>query len=377
MTMKMPDASESSSAADKRGHRPDISNLDHLLRSLSVRSIPLTGIFIILVVFTLKLGSSFFIPVFLAVLLKFLFASVIRWLRRLHIPEPAGAALVILFLLGTCATAIYQLATPAQQWMANLPRTIRHIDGKMVELKKSIQQVSKARKEVDRLTNVDGEKAQKVEVSNPKLDGSFLGSTQEFLVGAGIVFVLLFFLLAAGDLFLRKLVAALPRLSDKKRAVEITHGIERDISTYLLSITVINACFGSAVGIAMYFLGLPNPILWGAMAGLLHFIPFMGAIIGITVVTLVAVATFDQMSSIALVPLVYFLLNLIEEYLILPVVLGRRLMLNPVVLLLWLIFWGWLWGIPGALMAVPTLAIVKIVSEHFEPLNALGEFITR
>jgi predicted PurR-regulated permease PerM len=375
--MKMPDPSENASPQDKRGHRPDFSSLDHLIRSLNVRSIPLTGIFLILVVFTLKMGSTFFIPVCLALLLKFLFASVIRWLRRLHIPEPAGAALIILFLLGTVATGIYQLAAPAQEWMANLPRTLRHVDGKMVNLKKSIQQVSKARKEVDRLTNMDGEKAQKVEVSNPQPGESFLGSTQEFLIGAGIVFILLFFLLAAGDLFLRKLVAVLPRLSDKKRAVEITHGIERDISTYLLSITVINACFGSAVGVAMYFLGLPNPILWGAMAGLLHFIPFMGAIIGISVVTLVAVVTFDELSAIMLVPITYLLLNLIEEYLVLPVVLGRRLMLNPVVLLLWLIFWGWLWGIPGALMAVPTLAIVKIVSGHFEPLNALGEFITR
>ena len=345
--MKIPDVSDSSSAADQPGHGPDISSLDPLLRSLNARSIPLTGIFLLLVVFALKLGSSFFIPVFLAMLLKFLFASVIRWLHRLHIPEPAGAALIILFLLGTVATAGYQLAGPAQEWMANLPGTIRHIDGKIVDLKKSIQQIRKARKEVDRLTNMDGgEKAQKVEVSDSGLGASLLGSTQDFFVGAGMVFILLFFLLAAGDLFLRKLIAVLPRLSDKKMAVEITHGIERDISTYLLTITIVNACFGTAVGISMYFLGLPNPILWGVMAGLLHFIPFMGAIIGIGVVTLVALVTLDQMGAVMLVPTAYFSLNLVEEYLVLPRVLGRRLLLNPVVLLLWLIFWGWLWGVP-------------------------------
>ncbi len=113
------------------------------------------------------------------------------------------------------------------------------------------------------------------------------------------------------------------------------------------------------------------------MAGLLHFIPFLGAIVGLSIVTLVALVTIDQMTTILLVPTVYFSLNLLEEYVVLPFVLGRRLMLNPVVLLLWLIFWGWLWGVPGALMAVPSLAILKIVSDHIESLGALGEFIAR
>jgi len=117
--------------------------------------------------------------------------------------------------------------------------------------------------------------------------------------------------------------------------------------------------------------------LWGVMAGLLHFIPFLGAIVGITIVTLVALVTIDPMTTILLVPTVYFSLNLLEEYVVLPFVLGRRLMLNPVVILLWLIFWGWLWGIPGALMAVPSLAILKIISEHIESLGAVGEFIAR
>ncbi|HWH78207.1 MAG TPA: AI-2E family transporter, partial [Candidatus Binatus sp.] len=267
---------------------------------------------------------------------------------------------------------------PARDWMAKLPQAIRQVEGKLKDVKESIKQVSDARKEVDRLTNLDGgEKAQKVEVKNGDFGLTLLAPMQDLLVGAGIVIILLAFLLASGDMFLRKLVAVLPRLSDKKTAVEITRQIENDVSSYLLQITLINSCFGAAVGGAMYFLGLPNPILWGVMAGFLHFIPFLGAIIGITVVTLVALLTLDQTTTILLVPASYLSLNLLEEYLVLPLVLARRLMLNSVVLLIWLIFWGWLWGVPGALMAVPFLAILKIISERIEPLGALGEFIGR
>jgi len=159
--------------------------------------------------------------------------------------------------------------------------------------------------------------------------------------------------------------------------VEISRQIEHDISRYLLTVTLINAVFGSAVGLSMYFIGLPNALLWGVMAGLLHFIPFLGAIVGISVVTLVALVTMDQITSILLVPSAYLGLNLLEEYLFFPFLIGRRLLLNPVVIFIWLIFWGWLWGIPGALMAVPLLAIFKIVCDHIEPLAAVAEFLGR
>ena len=127
----------------------------------------------------------------------------------------------------------------------------------------------------------------------------------------------------------------------------------------------------------MWLLGLPNPVLWGVMAGFLHFIPFLGALVGISIVTLVAAMTFDGLGAVLAVPAVYFALNVLEEYVILPLVIGKRLLLNPVVVFLWLIFWGWMWGIAGALMAVPLLVIVKIICERVEPLGAISEFIGR
>ncbi|MEA2659693.1 MAG: hypothetical protein QOF64_2289 [Candidatus Binatota bacterium] len=378
--MRTPEISDGtlSKAGSPLGQLADLARPEKRAGQVSLPSIALNGLFVLAIFYTLKLASSFFVPLVLAILLKFLFASVIRAMERFHIPTPVGAAFVILGLLSTLGFGVYQLAGPTREWMVKLPQTARQIEGKLQDLKKSVREVSKAGEEVDRLTNLGGkEQIQRVEVRKPSLGETLLGPTQDFLVSAGVLVILLFFLLASGDLFLRKLIAVLPRLEEKKLAVEITRRIELDVSAYLLAITLVNALFGTTVAIAMFFLGLPNPVLWGVMAGLLHFIPFLGAVVGISIVTLVALVTLESTATILLVPTIYFALNLLEEYVVLPVVIGRRLMLNAVVVLLWLLFWAWLWGVPGALMAVPLLAIVKIVADHFDPLSSLAEFIGR
>jgi predicted PurR-regulated permease PerM len=356
-------------------HQPNIVETANFLEPVHVRSFTLTGIFLLLALYALKIGSDFFVPVTLAFLLSFLFAPVVRILHRLYIPLSLGAALVLLGLIGVLTFGIYQLAAPASGWMAKLPKAAAQLEYRLSNLKQTFREFSKASREVERITKFDTGTAQQVEVKKSSVGEILVGQTQGFLVSGGVMFVLLFFLLASGDMFLRKLVTVLPRFENKKLAVEISRQIEHDISRYLLTVTLINAAFGSAVGLSMYFIGLPNALLWGVMAGLLHFIPFLGAIVGISVVTLVALVTMDQLTPILFVPSAYLGLNLLEEYLFFPFLIGRRLLLNPVVIFIWLIFWGWLWGIPGALMAVPLLAIFKIVCDHIEPLAAVAEFL--
>ena len=370
------DGSEVADDTDER--RPNIVETANFLEPVHVRSFTLTGIFLLLALYALKIGSDFFVPVILAFLLSFLFAPVVRLLHRLYIPLSLGAALVLFGLIGVLTFGIYQLAAPASGWMAKLPKAAAQLEYRLSNLKQTFREFSKASREVERITKFDtAGTAQQVEVKKSSVGEILLGQTQGFLVSGGVMFVLLFFLLASGDMFLRKLVTVLPRFENKKLAVEISRQIEHDISRYLLTVTLINAVFGSAVGLSMYFIGLPNALLWGVMAGLLHFIPFLGAIVGISVVTLVALVTMDQLTSILLVPSAYLGLNLLEEYLFFPFLIGRRLLLNPVVIFIWLIFWGWRWGIPGALMAVPLLAIFKIVCDHIEPLAAVAEFLGR
>ncbi|MCI0454893.1 MAG: AI-2E family transporter [Candidatus Dadabacteria bacterium] len=299
-----------------------------------------------------------------------------RGFKRLYIPEPLGAALVLLILVGATGYGVYQLSEPAAGWIAKAPESLRRIEQKLIALRKPVEQVSKATEQVEKITKMDdGKKTQVVELKDPGLSNLLLNQTPGVIIGTVTMFILLYFFLASGDLFLLKLVRVLPTLKDKKRAVEIVRQIEQNVSTYLFTVTMINAGLGVAVGLAMFFLQMPNPLLWGVMAGFLEFIPYLGPTVGLTVLTLVALLTFENLGHALLVSAVYLGLTAIQGNFIAPMVLGRRLTLNPMVIFIALIFWGWIWGIPGALLAVPMLATFKIFCDHIEPLTPIGEFL--
>ncbi len=204
-----------------------------------------------------------------------------------------------------------------------------------------------------------------------------LSATHSVLAGIGLTVLAAYFFLAGGNLSLRKLVRALPTLTDKKRAVEIARETERQVSAYLLTITLINALLGVVLGSAVWLLGVPNPALWGAMAFLLNFIPFFGPLTGVVVLGVVAVVTFPGLGQALLVPAVYLLLHSVETNIITPLVLSRRLTLNPLVTFLWLALWFWVWGIPGALLAVPMLKTVKIFCDNIPQLARAAQFLGR
>ena len=372
-----PPSSEPLPPATLERSRLDIATLDEFLRGpIDVRSIALTGIFLLLFFYTLYFGRDFFLPVTLAFILSFLLAPLVRGLARFYIPHALGAGLVFVTVLGGASYGGYQLATPASEWIAKAPQSLRHIQRELRSLKRSINEVSKATQQVEEITNISQDRSvETVQVKRPSLGEVMLIETQEFIIGSGIMFILLFFLLSSGDLFLRKLIKVLPRLQDKKRAVEIVRQIEGDISTYLFTVALINIGLGAALGCTLFFLGMPNPLLWGVMAALLNFIPYIGALAGIVIVTLAATLSFDTIWQILLIPASYWILNVIEAYLVTPVALGKRLTLNTVAIFLWVIFWGWLWGPAGALIAVPLLAILKIICDQIEPLTPIGEFL--
>src|SRR5438477_7657330 len=168
----------------------------------------------------------------------------------------------------------------------------------------------------------------------------------------------------------------MPTLSDKKRAVSIAHDIESHISRYLLTATVINACLGLAVGSTVGLLGLRNPFMWGVVVAVLNFVPYLGPLTGIICMTIGAGLSFDSLSYALVFPAVYLLLGTLEGSLVTPWVMGRSLTLNPVLILLSLTFWGWMWGIAGVILAVPILATFKIFCAHIKPMEPLAEFLS-
>jgi predicted PurR-regulated permease PerM len=188
---------------------------------------------------------------------------------------------------------------------------------------------------------------------------------------------LVYFLLASGDLFLKKMVHVMPRLRDKRAVVAVARGIEQSISAYLFGFTVNNAILGCAVTAALYYLDMPNPALWGALAALLNFIPYAGALITAFILALASMATFDDVSRAMTVTGTFMVMTSLEGTLMQPIILGRRLELNPVAILVSVVIWGWLWGIPGALLAVPLLAFMKTVFDAVEPLSPVGELLGR
>ncbi len=339
-----------------------------------IRTLLLAGVLLLGVLYTLYFARAVLVPVTVAILLNFVLSPAIRTLGRLRIPAALGAAIILVVFLGSAGYLTYRLAAPASEWMARGPQSLRRVESKLRKLKKPVEQVSRTADQVQKMTSTDDSQTPKVQVQGPTLKDIVVGSTQALITQSIVIFTLLYFLLAGGDLFLRKLVKILPRVRDKRLAEEIAHETERSVSSYMFTITVINICLGIATGIAMFFIGLPNPVLWGVVGGLLNFIPYLGGFIAVAVLGLAGMLTFDHLWQALLPAFAYLVLTNLESF-ITPVVLGRRFTMNPVVVFLSVIFWGWMWGIAGALLAVPLLASFKIVCDHVESLSYIGEFL--
>ena len=340
--------------------------------------IALTALLVLAVFYTLYFARAILLPVVLAVLLALVLAPVVKALARMRIPTPLGAAAVVLALLFGMGYGVLRLAEPAAQWIERAPATLSELEVKLRKLKKSVEGVSKAAQKVEEIATVDAQPKQKekVQVATPSLAGKLLAGTQTFLASAAATFVLLYFLLAAGETFLLKTVQAMPTLADKKRAVAMVRTIESDMVRYLSTATCINAGLGTATAIAMYFLGMPNPVLWGVMVALLNYVPFLGPFVGLIILTVVAILTFDGVGDAMLVPAVFSVLVILEGQILTPYILGRNLTLHPVMVFLAMLLWGWLWGVVGALMAVPILMTFRIACNHVPSLALLGEFLS-
>jgi predicted PurR-regulated permease PerM len=327
----------------------------------------------------LYLARPVVLPIVMACVAAMTLKPLIRWFSCCRIPPSISAAIVLCCPVSAIGIGFFQLGRPALMWMNEAPLHMTELRQRVQKIFPRLARFSQAAAAVHNLgaTEEEQKKAATVELRTSGVPGTFINWTGSLLAGTGEILVLLYLLLASGDLFLQKLVRVLPTLREKKRAVEISHEVQQNISYYLFSVFLINTGLGIVVSAGLHFMGVPDAAMWGMLVAILNFVPYFGAGVGIILLAAVGFLTFDTLWQAFLPAAWYLLLHALESNLITPVLLGRRFTLNPEVIFVSLIFWTWLWGVPGALLSVPILVSIKVVCDRVPAMSPVSELISR
>ncbi len=356
-------------------------------RALSTLSACLVLLSILATFYTLYFASEIVLPFVLAGVLNLLLSGPMRFLHhRLHIPKILAALVLILVLFGLVGGIGAAISVPASGWISKAPESLPALQAKLAFLNGPIRAAQDAMSRLQALMDQTGgnlphgsQPVIRVQPSQTagltSVGSSLLLGTRFFLGQVFTMLLMLFFLLYDGDSLLRRVIEIMPTWADKRRAAQIANEIEHNVSLYLATITGMNLLVGIANFTQCWLLGLPNPLLWGVLAFLLNYIPILGPLTGIVIYFFVGLFSFNSVLQALLPPAVYFGIHLLEGETITPMLLARRFTLNPVLVMGSLMFWDWLWGIPGAFLSVPLLAVFKIVCDHVEFLTPIGHIV--
>lgn len=323
----------------------------------------------------LRAAHAALVPLALALLVACVLSGVVEWLRRHHIPRGVSAS-VLLLAVALALGGVAQLTwAPAQQWMQSAPRVLHTIERKVRPAQSLLRRLDYIAKRATALAQSDGESAAapgsatpgSVETVAPASPPAMVTPLELFTATgwllAGLVTVIAFalLLLIAGPPALARMAVALAADLRAVRVLEVIDAIRLDVGRYYGTMLLINIGFGAVVAGAMSLLGMPNAVLWGAIAGVLNFIPVLGSAVTFTIVTVVALVTFSSTTQMLLVAGSYLLIATVEGHVVEPVFFGKSLDLNPLVVLTSLWLGGWLWGIPGVVLALPVVLAVRSV----------------
>ncbi len=327
------------------------------------------------IVAALWAGKALLMPVAFAVVLALLLTPAVGFLNRFGLPSWLAAAVTMMLVIAVVGAGVLQLSSPAEQWLNPRSPEWSKLEAQLRAIKQPLSKIQGAQERVSEIAEPDGKpKAREVVVQKGDLFTT-VGEFQSIAFGVVSTVVLAFFLLAADDLFLRKLVRVLPTMQDKRLAVGIARTIQSEIGRYFATVAMSNAGLAVATALVMGYIGMPSPAFWGVVVGLLNFIPYLGAATSLVLLTAAATVSLEGW-QIAQVPLAFLALTTIEGQFVQPVLVGRRMQLNVVVTFVALMFGGWIWGLGGLFLAVPTLVVMKICADHIEALSTIGEFIS-
>ena len=335
------------------------------------------GTFLILAGAAFIYAKAVLMPVVLAFLLAITFSPIRRALEKIRVPAGVAAALITLGLLFGLVGAFAGVSAPLGDYVTNAPEYLRDAEEKLRSVSETVEKVTQVGEQVEAAAAQErAEDIQTVEVREPGFAAQVAGVAPIILAQTVLTLALLFFILASGDMFYEKIVHSIGRFKDKRRAVKIIRDIETKLSRYFFTITVINAGLGVAVGVAMWALGMPHPYLFGLFAFVFNFVPYIGAILGVLIATVIGIVTYDSVGQAVVAGAVYMALTSFEGQFVTPYAVGRSLKLNTVVVFVAVAFWGWMWSVIGMIVAMPILIALRAFSEHIPKLYSFGDFLS-
>jgi predicted PurR-regulated permease PerM len=340
----------------------------------------LAALLCIVVLYVAVVGAAVVVPILLATLLSVVFAPTVRTLCRWHVPRSLASALVVVVMICGLGALLASLVNPARDWIAKIPRTLDRLSQAAHELlRRPLQAASQATQAWSDLTDTHtgAQAVRVVEAPGPGPLWQVLSAAPGILVSTIATLLLVYIFLRQGDSILLKSVQLAPQWRLKREIVEATRRAQHELSRYMLTITAINFALGAAVAIGLWLLGMANPLLWGGIAALFNFAPYIGPLLALIVFTVAGFGEATSPLAALAVPGVFLLLHIIESWIFTPLFVGRRLALDPVVVFVALLALGAMWGVAGLLLAMPLLTCVRIVAEHVPQFAALAQLLSR
>ena len=359
---------------------------------VDVYSVSLAVLAVLAVVFALHWARAVFIPLMLGVMISYALSAPVNLMQKWHIPRAIGAAVLLLAIVGGTGTAVYSLGDDAGELLATLPKAAHKF--RLALLKErgmsegTMEKVQKAATQIERAASAAGAPAPaapsgvtRVQVEKPRLnikDYLWMGTKGAigFAGQLSMVLFLAYFIMVSGNTFRRKMVRiAGPTLSEKKITLRVLDEITEQIQRYLLVQIFTSVLVGVVTWLVFLWIGLENAAIWGIAAGVFNTIPYLGPVIVTGGTSLVAFLQFGTFSMALLVAGISLLITSLEGYLLTPWLTGRAGRMNPLVVFIGVLFWGWLWGVWGLLLGVPIIMIIKAVCDRVEDLKPVGELL--
>ncbi|WP_343640850.1 AI-2E family transporter [Roseateles sp.] len=348
------------------------------LPPIAMRRWATRGLLLIALVFLLKEASAIVLPVLVALILTFVLAPVVRTMRHHGMPEAVSAAMLVTTLVGCTVLSVALLAEPVADWWQRAPVAVSQALNRVDRWRASIPGFGPPaeRRASGRAPAPPADPLrERLASEGVALTAQVLGTSVKFLISAAATTILLYFLLASEHWVLSRCIELLPH-RPRLRAMVLggLRAAQRDISRYVVSACLINFCVALIVAGTMWWVDLPNPGLWGALAGLLNFVPYLGPLIlsGLLLAASLASSLGDAgFTALAAPVAAYLCIHAVESNVVTPMVIGKRLSMNPLSVLLSVMFWGWLWGVAGAVLAVPLLICLRSISQrnrHMRPV---------